>query len=299
MPTAPFRHLTVDVDGPVHLLDGGGPPDAPRPATVLVHGLDGSAANWVDVLAPFAARRRVVAVDLPGFGRTPLADRRVDLPGVADHLAAVLDRLDLGPVELVGNSWGGPVALWTAARHPGHVARVVLAAPALPRHARRPVDLLFAGGYLLPYAVPGLMRTEPARRHAQDPERRVRDLLDLCQAAGRRESDGAFAEMVEVARQRDRDDHVRAWTRASRSLFGWMARPAAFHGVADRVTAPVHVVEGGADPIVPAASLRRAGDRHPSWTHAVLPDVGHVPQLEDPAGFVAVVDDVPRHQVVS
>ena len=129
MDEQPFTHLEVDVDGPVHLLDLGGPPRQEHPATVLVHGLDGSAANWVDAGPGLTRRRRTLAVDLPGFGRTPLRSRRVDLPGVADHLAGVLDRLDLGPVELVGNSWGGPVALWAAARHPHLVARVVLVAP--------------------------------------------------------------------------------------------------------------------------------------------------------------------------
>ena len=259
-----------------------------------MHGLDGSAANWLDVAPLLTPSRPVVAPDLPGFGRTPLAGRRVDLPGVADHLAGVLDRLDLGAVELVGNSWGGPVALWTATRHPDLVLRVVLVAPALPRHARRPVDPAFAAGFLLPYVVPGLMRIEPARRHAKDPATRVRDLLDLCYAPGRRESAAAFAEMVDVARHRDRGDHLGAWTRASASLFRWMARPAAFHRVADRVRAPVHVVEGGSDPIIPASSVARALRRHPAWTHVRLPGVGHVPQLEDPSGCAAAIDDAPE-----
>lgn len=291
MDTPAFSRLEVDVDGPVHVLDLGGPTGR-RPPAVLVHGLDGSAANWIDAAPTMTDQRRVLAVDLPGFGRTPLQGRRVDLPGVADHLARVLARLAAGPVELVGNSWGGPVALWTAARHPDRVARVVLVAPALPRRARWPVDPTVAAGFLLPYAVPGLMRAEPHRRHVQDPERRVRSLLDLCYASGNRESDRAFTEMVDVARHRDRDDHVAAWTRASRSLFAWMARPAAFHRVAERVHAPVHVIEGGADPVIPATSVARALRRHPTWTHTRLPAVGHVPQLEDPAAFGRALDRV-------
>lgn len=282
--------IHVDVDGPVHVLDLGGDPG--MPPVVLVHGLDGSAANWLDVGDGLAASARVLAPDLPGFGRTPLAGRRVDLPGVADHLAAVVGALPVdGPVTLAGNSWGGPVALWTAARHPELVRDVVLVAPALPRHARRPVDPAVAAALLLPFAVPGLMRREPARRHARPPAEGVRALLDLCYAPGSRESDIAFAEMVEVAGQRDRDDHVEAWTAAARSLFARMARPAAFHRVADGVRAPVHVIEGGADPIIPSTSIARALDRHPTWSHAVVPGVGHVPQLEDPAAFLAAWHD--------
>lgn len=243
MTATAFDHTIVDIDGPVHVLDFGGPTRSHRSAMVLVHGLDGSAANWVDVGPGLAAGRRVVAPDLPGFGRTPLHRRRVDLPSIADHLARVVDRLDLGPVTLVGNSWGAPVALWTAARHPGRVVRVVLVAPALPRDARRRLDPVFAAGFLLPHALPGLVRAEPARRHRLAPAARV-----------------------------------------------WMSRPAAFHRVAGRVLAPVHVVEGGADPVIPATSIARALGRHPQWTHTVLRAVGHVPQLEDPAGFVAAVE---------
>lgn len=290
MTATAFYHTIVDIDGPVHVLDFGGPTRSHRSAMVLVHGLDGSAANWVDVGPGLAAGRRVVAPDLPGFGRTPLHRRRVDLPSVADHLARVVDRLDLGPVTLVGNSWGAPVALWTAARHPGRVVRVVLVAPALPRDARRRLDPVFAAGFLLPHALPGLVRAEPARRHRLAPAARVRSLLELCMAPGREPSTAAIAEMVDVARQRTRDDHVCSWTRASRSLFTWMSRPAAFHRVAGRVLAPVHVVEGGADPVIPATSIARALGRHPQWTHTVLRAVGHVPQLEDPAGFVAAVE---------
>lgn len=289
MTTASFTHLTLDVAGdPVHLLDFGGPADGPP--ILLVHGLDGSAANWVDVGPLLAEHHRVLALDLPGFGRTPRAGRPSRLPAVADLVASTVRTLGLGPLVLVGNSWGGPVVLWTGARHPDVLTRAVLVAPALPRHGTRAFDPAFAAAYLLPYAVPGLMRAEPARRHRLAAEVNVRSLLDLCYAPGRRESALAFREMVEVARQRDRDDHVSAWYLASRSLFWWMARPAAFHRVAARVAAPVHVVGGGADPIIPSSSIARALSRHPSWTHVALPGVGHVPQLEDPPGFVSAFD---------
>lgn len=282
----------LDVDGaPVHLLDFGGPTDPSRPPLLLVHGLDGSAANWVDVGPTLARDHRVLAIDLPGFGRTPLAGRRLDLPAAADLVAATVARLGLGPVEVAGNSWGGPVCLWTAARHPEVIRRVVLVAPALPRHAGRVVDPAFTLGFLLPYAIPGLMRLEPARRHRQDPVQRVRALLDMCYAPGNRESLEAFAAMVEVARQRNRGDHVTAWYRASKSLFWWMARPAAFHRAVDRVTAPVHVVEGAADPIIPRTSIARTLARHPHWTHIALDGVGHVPQLEDPSAFIDALHD--------
>src|SRR5204863_477650 len=62
---------TLDLDGPVHVADFGGA----GPTMVLVHGLGGSHANWLAVGPALAAHARVLAPDLPGFGRTPLAGR--------------------------------------------------------------------------------------------------------------------------------------------------------------------------------------------------------------------------------
>ena len=59
-----MRHRTVDLDGPVHYLDFGGA----GPPLVMVHGLGGSAINWMAVGAEMAKDYRAVALDLAGFG---------------------------------------------------------------------------------------------------------------------------------------------------------------------------------------------------------------------------------------
>ena len=65
-----MEQRVIDLGGPVHYLDFGG---AGSPM-VLVHGLGGSAINWQSVGSLLAERHRVVALDLPGFGRTPPID---------------------------------------------------------------------------------------------------------------------------------------------------------------------------------------------------------------------------------
>ena len=65
---APGSSRTVELGGPVHYVDYGG--NADGPVVVLVHGLGGSHLNW-DLLAPhLTPHARVVALDLPGFGRS-------------------------------------------------------------------------------------------------------------------------------------------------------------------------------------------------------------------------------------
>ncbi|MET7835305.1 alpha/beta fold hydrolase [Micromonospora sediminicola] len=97
---------------------------------VLLHGGYGSTETFAPVRPALAVRRRLIAVDLQGHGRTPDADRPLRHESMADDLAALLRRLDLPAVDLLGYSLGGGVALRTAIQHPTLVRRlVVVSAP--------------------------------------------------------------------------------------------------------------------------------------------------------------------------
>src|SRR5207247_1908767 len=124
-----MRARTIDLDGPVHYADFGGT----GPTLVLVHGLGGSHVNWLAVAPVLARRARVLAVDLAGFGRTPLGERSADVHTNRVLLDRFLDAVAAGPAVLVGNSMGGLVALMEAALAPERVAGLVLVAPAQPR----------------------------------------------------------------------------------------------------------------------------------------------------------------------
>ncbi|MCW3840310.1 alpha/beta fold hydrolase [Micromonospora yasonensis] len=93
---------------------------------VLLHGGYGSVEMFGPILPAFAARRRVIAVDLQGHGRTADVDRPLRYESMADDIAALLRHLDLPAADLFGYSLGGGVALRTAIQHPGLVRRLVL-----------------------------------------------------------------------------------------------------------------------------------------------------------------------------
>jgi 2-hydroxymuconate-semialdehyde hydrolase len=84
-------------------------------------------ANWRLVLPKIAERSRVIAPDIVGFGFTdrPL-DQRYGVDVWVAHALAFLDALALKQVDLVGNSFGGGLALALAIRHPARVRRLVL-----------------------------------------------------------------------------------------------------------------------------------------------------------------------------
>ena len=94
---------------------------------VLLHGVATSRLIWRHVTAPLSGARRVIAVDVPGFGESSPAGAGFELSGVADALAR---QLELERFDLLGHSLGGALAVALAARHPGRVRKLVLVSPA-------------------------------------------------------------------------------------------------------------------------------------------------------------------------
>jgi pimeloyl-ACP methyl ester carboxylesterase len=95
-------------------------------ALVMLHGGLGSGDMFEPILPALTENRRVLTVDLQGNGRTADIDRPFSFEAMADDVAAFIDRLELGPVDLLGYSLGGGVAFQVAVRHPALLRRLVL-----------------------------------------------------------------------------------------------------------------------------------------------------------------------------
>jgi len=85
---------------------------------LFIHGLSGSWPNWLEQLPVFARAHRVIAVDLPGFGHSPMPRERISISGYARTLDALLETLDIDAAAVVGNSMGGFVAAELAIAFP-------------------------------------------------------------------------------------------------------------------------------------------------------------------------------------
>lgn len=100
---------------------GAGPP------LLLVHGTGADALVWEDMLPDLAGRRRVIALDLRGFGQTVRPSTpRLSYDVWVEDLRRFLDALGLGPVAFAGWSLGGALGLAFALRYPASVAQLVL-----------------------------------------------------------------------------------------------------------------------------------------------------------------------------
>jgi glycerol-3-phosphate dehydrogenase len=284
---APVEMQVADVGGPVHFIDFGGS-GAPM---VLVHGLGGSAINWLAVGPALARQSRVVALDLPGFGRTPPAGRSARLGAQRELLGRFLDAVIGAPAVVVGNSMGGLIAMMEAAAAPGRISRLVLVAPAQPPASRARIDPVVFAAFLV-YSMPGLGAWYVKRRSARlGAEGLVREMLRMCCVDPSRVPPDVRRAHVALAAERLAR---MPWTSgafldAARSTVAAIARRRRFHEMAGRISSPVLVIHGSRDRLVPVAASRELSRLHPDFRLEVLEDIGHIAQMEDPERFVAVV----------
>jgi pimeloyl-ACP methyl ester carboxylesterase len=281
---------TVDLDGPVHLVDHGGPDDGP--VVVCLHGLGGSHANWHD-LAPLLARTcRVLALDLAGFGRTPRVGRSASVKANRLLVDRFLREHVRRPVVLLGNSMGGTIAMLEAAASPELVEALVLIGPALPRtRSDRPAP--FVARQVALCAVPALGERVLVRRRGRlGAEGLITETLALTTVDASRVSPAMRELAVELISSRAAGpDAEAAYVEAARSLGLLVARSAALRSTIASITAPGLVLQGASDRLVPPAGTRQLAALQPGWRVELLDGLGHVPQIEDPARTAELVTD--------
>ena len=271
---------TVDLGGPVHYVDFGGPDGAPT--VVLVHGLGGSHLNW-DLFAPrLTERARVLAVDLPGFGLSEPGHRIATVQNNVTVLDRFVREVAGTPVLLVGNSMGGMISILQASRSPDTVTGLVLVDPAVPG-PRQKLDARVAANFAL-FAVPGVgERFLAARRRRRGARASVLDTLSIC-GLGEEDLPPALLDrsIALIDQRQDVAGMDRAFLTAARSLLLLLVDPRMLRRAMAGVRVPVLLVHGDQDRLVPVGAARMAAAQQPDWTYLELPGVGHVPQLQVP-----------------
>jgi pimeloyl-ACP methyl ester carboxylesterase len=287
-----IRSEWVDVRGtPVHTLRVDGP--ATGVPQLLVHGLGGSATNWLEVMVGLAAYGPVLAMDLPGFGQTaPPRPGAAKVRANARFVSALCRALGWDRVVLHGNSMGGLVSTLVAGHRQDLVERLVLVNPGLPaprRHAHRvpPTALLrFA-----PFVSPRLGRLAMERMyHRLDAETLYRETINLVYA----DPDNLREPLREVAvanvqRAKELDWRVPSFVDAATSLVAMLVGARTIRRSVDGVEAPTLVLWGDEDKLVGRPVIDGLVARRPQWHLHVFDGIGHVPMLECPDAYLDVV----------
>jgi pimeloyl-ACP methyl ester carboxylesterase len=129
------RRVTVG-DIPLNVIElGEGDP------ILFVHGLSGSWPNWLEQLPVLAESHRVIAVDLPGFGHSPMPHERITISAYARALDGLMEALGVSAATVVGHSMGGFISAELAIAFPQRVERLVLvSAVGIRTYHRRDVE---------------------------------------------------------------------------------------------------------------------------------------------------------------
>jgi pimeloyl-ACP methyl ester carboxylesterase len=240
---------------------------------VLLHGIGHRWQAWEPVLDLLAMRHEVIAVDLPGFGRSPLVpDREYDMPGAVELAAEMFAQLGLSRPHVAGNSLGGVLSLELASQ--GLVRSATALAPAGFWTAR---DRAWALGVLTAMRYSG---RAPSRIRSAVVNRKLTRLLGASMLYGR--PSRLTAELLLA----DLDAFVAApgFDIVARAGRGYVyASPAP--------TVPVTVAWGTRDRILWPRQARRAAELLPAAQHVLLKGCGHIPMTDDPDRVAALILD--------
>lgn len=272
----------MNVDGQtVNTIELGGEHGKTTQTLVFVHGLSGCWGNWLEQLPVFANEHRVIAIDLPGFGASPLGSEQISMAGYARLLDHLLGELSVDAATVVGNSMGGFVAAELAISAPQRVERLVLVSAAgISTHRNR-----------------GATRALPAMR-------RLERLLAMTGTWAATKSDA----VANRARLRNAALNLVAShpSRLPAALAAEQIRGAGKPGFVPALAAildypvrerlveiacPTLIVWGENDRVIPVRDADVFAELIPNSRKVVFQDTGHVAMLERPAAFNALLRD--------
>ena len=290
---AGVRSEVIDVRGTaVHTLRAGD--DRIGLPLLLVHGLAGAASNWLEVLPRLAEDRPVLAMDLPGFGRTePPRQEAARVGANARFLRALLDEVGWDEVEVHGNSMGGLLSVMFAAREPGRVAQLVLVSPALTA-ARRDMTQLNSQTFtqFAPFLLQGLGGMLLKRAYTRlTPEQLYDQAAEYLHGDPARVSPEIAAVILEnVQFGRDTAWRLPSFAVAANSVVRAVTTRRQLERAVEAVATPTLVVWGDRDKLIGRPVIDRVQHLRPDWRIEVLEGVGHVAMLEVPDRYLEVVD---------
>ena len=247
-----------------------------KPPLVFIHGLGASWQCWLLNLPSFMETHRCIALDLPGFGESPLPeDEDVSIDGYARLVDRLCAALDIEAPDVIGNSMGGFVGAELAISYPTRVQRLVLVSPAgiTSEHlARRP---LMTVARLAAMAEAGLasQRDQFVRRP------RLRRLVLQAVVRYPEKLSGPLAwELIHGSGRK-------GFLPALDALIGYSIRDRL-----PQIEIPVLLVWGRNDILVPVGDAERYEELIGQNARKVIfEDTGHVPMIERPSRFNPLV----------
>jgi 3-oxoadipate enol-lactonase len=237
--------------------------DGPDDAAVLVlsGGLGTTTAMWDSQLPAFAATRRVLRVDHPGHGNSPLPAGRVTVDGIARAVVTLLDELEIVTASFCGVSLGGMVGQWLGANEPERIDHLVLACTGTSLGTRATYE----------------ERAELVRREGLDV---------VVDGAAERWFTPAFRESNEAQRILD---ELRRMSPEGYAACCEAVGAFDFREDVHRIEPPTLVLFGEDDPVTPPAVIEELTTGIPGSRSMSIACAAHLANVEQPEAFAAAV----------
>jgi len=250
------------------------------PVLLLIHGMAGSIWNWQEVIEPLARHHTVVAPDLPGHGASAPGSGDYSLGALATGLRDLLVVLGHDRATLVGHSLGGGIAMQFAYQFPEMTERLVLVSSGGLGPEVSPVLRAAA----LPGAGLFIAATATAGRAAGTALTRGLAAVGLRPIADIAEVARGYASLADADRRAAFLSTLRSVVNVGGQRVHANDRLYLAEGM------PVLIIWGARDPIIPVHHGEHAHEAIPGSRLEVFDGVGHLPQLEAPGRFVAVLE---------
>jgi pimeloyl-ACP methyl ester carboxylesterase len=255
----------------VFLYDAGSKDASP---VILIHGLGDEADTWRYLLPDLSHNHRVIALDLPGFGRSGLPAQPLTIAFFREVILELMEVLGFPRATLIGHSMGAVIAHSLALEYPQRVHRLVLLAGSLVARFNR-VNLA-----TLLFLLPGLGEWQ-YNRLRKNPQAASRSLAAYYHSLeSLPEPERAF--LFQRVNERVWSDTQRtAFLSAFRNLARWLpAQQRALPARLSTFTIPTLVIWGEADRVVGLANGQALVELQPSARLKILPAAGHNLQQE-------------------
>jgi pimeloyl-ACP methyl ester carboxylesterase len=253
----------------MNVLDyGSGPP------LLFIHGLSGCWQNWLENIPYFARGHRVIAMDLPGFGRSEMPAEPISMSGYADTIDALMTELGIDSAQFVGNSMGGFIGAEVAIQYPARVERLVLVAAAGLSiefiRSQRKQGLRHQAENVVFFQLGWIA----SRSHTVAARRRLRTALLLLVAAHPGKLPPALTiEQVEGSGKPGFSDALGA-------MLDYPLRDRL-----EKIACPTFIVWGDKDRLVPVRDAAIFEKLIPDARAVIYKDTGHITMMERPARF--------------
>jgi pimeloyl-ACP methyl ester carboxylesterase len=246
---------------------------------LLIHGMAGTAENWGSVIEPLALQHAVIAPDFPGHGTSAPGGGDYSLGSLASGLRDLMLTLGHERATLVGHSLGGGVALQFTYQFPEMVERLVLVSSGGLGPDVSPILRAAA----LPGADLFISATAGVGQKVGSVVGRGLGALGLRPNADVAEVARGYASLADGERRK-------AFLATLRAVVGTDGQRVAGQDKLYLAEAlPLLIVWGDRDPIIPVEHGEETHRQLPHSRLEIFEDVGHVPQLESPGRFVAVL----------